>query len=55
MPRKRTVLPREVEAEIATRTARGESAVTIYEAIGGAISEAIAGRRRGGTMTRCRW
>ena len=45
MARKRTVLPSAVEAEIATRTARGETAATIHAAIGGAISKPTIARR----------
>jgi hypothetical protein len=46
MARKRIALPYEVETEIATRTARGETAETIYDVIHGAISIATIRRRQ---------
>lgn len=46
MARKRTALPPDVEAEIAARTARGESAKTIHGAIGGPVSVATIERRQ---------
>jgi hypothetical protein len=46
MARKRTALPFEVETEITTRTARGETAETIFDVIHGAISVATIRRRQ---------
>lgn len=46
MARKRIELPTAVEAEIAARTARGETAETIFQAIGKAISVPTIRRRQ---------
>lgn len=46
MPRKRTELGPAVDAEIAARTARGESAETIFGALGGVTSTATIRRRQ---------
>lgn len=46
MPRQRTELPPDVNAAIAARTARGESAETIFQAIGKVISVPTISRRQ---------
>jgi len=46
MPRKRTVLAPAIEAEIVARTARGESAQTVFHAIHGALSVPTIERRQ---------